>query len=253
MQLRELKEQSKQFALNRTKVEANGERIVVGCEEGRVIEDRYGQPQQYVTQASVRRLLAEVKVTLDADTGQLLSWAIPERYNGATETTIDLEQAKKLASELVEIPDDAEIDEAFQETQTDSHITNIIWRHVVNDLEVEDDSIVVQINSKTHEVISLTKIWNTVTDYECRISAEDAEDIAKREAPGYVSGEEFEVGVSEQKFIPVAVDRPDGGSGSRIVKVWVANIMEPAERFPKNVELSIDCMTGDVVRVSHSK
>ena len=247
----ELKNRARQFVLSREEIEA-GERIDVQCAHEDLTEDSRGQPLRYKTRIAVRRPVAEIAVTLNSENGDLLSWIVPQRYKGGTEPAIDLEQAKQIAAEVVEIPDDAEIEEIFQAEQADSHISNIIWRHVVNGLEVEEDSIVVQINSKTREVISLAKIWNDVVDYEDRISAQEAEDIGKKEATKYVTGDEFDIGVADQKFIPV-VDESGPQPRARIVKVWVVGITEPGGAFPKSTIFCVDCLNGDVVRVSHPK
>ena len=253
MQQTELRKQAKQFALDRAKTQAETGRVVVECEQGHFTESDDGSPQRYQTRVAVRRRFAEIKLTLEAETGQLLIWIVPERYIGATETTIDLEQAKQLASEAVEIPDDAEIAEILQGNQPDSYITTLTWRHTVNGLEVENDSVTVQINSKTREIICLAKIWNDVMDRDVRISEKDAEEIARQEAPEYAETDDFNIDILEQKFIPIVIDNDTAQRRIRIAKVWVATITRPGIVLPKVTALSIDCVTGEIVRVQHSK
>lgn len=252
MRQNELKERAEEFVLDREKIEPVPEQIRVESSPGRLTEDKPGEPQLYQTQVAVRRAFAGITVRLDAETGELLSWIIPERYKGASETVISEEQAKMLAAELVEISDEAEIEEMVQEREQDSHITNILWRHVVNGIEVEGDSISVQINSRTQEVISISKIWNDVVDHEDEISREDAERIIRQRSAEYVEVEEFEVEVIEQRFIPVVIRRSDAGPDVRMAKVWVSNIIEPDEYFPRSTELAVDCISGDIVRVEES-
>lgn len=253
IQQSEMRKRARNFLLDREKIKPEPDRIIVEVDRESLIEDQTGQPQRYQAEVALRQFFADITVRIDAETGELLSWIIPERYKGATETTIDLEQSLRLASELVEIPDDAEIEEMTQETQPDSHITNIIWRHVVNGLEVEGDCIIVQINSKTKEFISMAKVWNTVSDYKDKISSEDAVEIVRKEAPKHVMQENFEITAVEQKFIPVVVDEDAQQKRARIVKVWSVIIVEPHKRFPRITTLSVDCMTGAVVRVEYSK
>jgi len=247
----ELKERAKRIVLDLEKIEIDPDQTIIEASAGNFIEDDAGEPLQYKTQVALRQFFAGITVRLDAETGQLLSWIIPKRYNGAVETTINEERVKQLASEVIEIPDDAEIEEMVQEQEPDSHISNIIWRHVVNGLEVEGDCISVQINSKTQEVISLAKIWNAVVDQEDKISSEDAERIAKQRAPEYVEVDDCEIQVIEQKFIPVEMN-DSARPRIRMAKVWISNIVEPDEYFPRTTELSIDCVTGDIVRVERS-
>jgi len=248
----ELKERARKFILDLKKMELEPDQTIIESSPGELIEDGAGEPLQYQTEVAIRRFFADITVRLDAETGQLLSWIIPERYRGADETTISEEQLKQMASEAIEIPVDAEIEELVQEQEPDSHISNILWSHFVNGLEVEGDFISVQINSKTKAVISLAKLWNAVKDHECKISREDAEQIARRRAPEYVETSEYEITVNEQKFIPVVVDESAPRPQARMVKVWMSNIFEPDEHFPRITKLSIDCLTGDIVRVERS-
>ena len=247
----ELKERAKGFVLDMEKIELDPDQTVIEASAGNLIEDDAGEPLQYKTQVALREFFAGITVRLDADTGQLLSWIIPKRYEGAAETTINEERVKQLASEVVEIPGDAEIEEMVQEQEPDSHISNIIWRHVVNGLEVEGDFISVQINSKTQEVISLSKIWNAVVDQEDKISREDAEQITRQKAPEYVEVDEYEIQAIQQKFIPLAMD-DSARQRIRMTKVWTSNIIEQDEYFPRTTQLSIDCVTGEIVRVERS-
>ncbi|MFX0198088.1 MAG: YcdB/YcdC domain-containing protein [Candidatus Hodarchaeota archaeon] len=253
MQQDELMNLAERFILNREKIETKPNQITSECDQGYFIRDSDGQPQRYRTKVKVNQFFTEINVRLDADTGQLVSWLVDGRYEGATETTLDEEQAKQLASEKVEIPDDAEIEEVVQVQEPDSHITSIIWGHVVNGLEVENDCIAVQINSKTQEIISLSKIWHSVTDHVDKISIKNAEEIATREAPQHIAGENFDIQLIEQKFIPVIFKESDNKLTTRIVKVWMVTIKDPAFRFRKIFTLSINCITGEIVRVEHNR
>ena len=247
----ELKERAKRFVLDMKKIKLDPDQTIIETSAGSLIEDDSGEAVQYKTQVALREFFAGITVRLDADTGQLLSWLIPKRYERADETTINEERVKQLASEVVEIPGDAEIEEIIQEQEPDSHISNVIWRHVVNGLEVEGDFISVQINSKTQEVVSMTRIWNAVVDQECKISRRDAEQITAQRAPEYVEVDEYEIQVIEQKFIPVEMD-DSARPRVRMAKVWISNIIEYDEYFPKTIELSIDCVNGEIVRVERS-
>jgi len=253
MQQKELRERARKLARGLGKVEAESDRISIECAPGQFVEGGAEQPQRYRTQVMVRRFLAEITVRLDADTRQLTNWLIPTRYKGATETTITAEQAKQLALQVIELPDEAEMEELFQVSKPDSHITNIAWRHVVNGIEVEGDFITVQINSKTQQFIAMTRIWNDVRDREDKISAGDAESIARREAPNYAEAEEYDILVLDQRFIPVVIDESAAQPRAEIVKVWLVNITEPDPDFPRTTTLSIDCVTGKIVRVGYSK
>jgi len=111
----------------------------------------------------------------------------------------------------------------------------------------------VQINSKTQQFIAMTRIWNDVRDREDKISAGDAESIARREAPNYAEAEEYDILVLDQRFIPVVIDESAAQPRAEIVKVWLVNITEPDPDFPRTTTLSIDCVTGKIVRVGYSK
>jgi len=197
--------------------------------------------------------LSDFNIRLDAEKGQVLNWCFTEYYNNATESILNKEEALKITSEFIHVPADAVMEEFFQETEENSHITNITWRHLVNGLEVESDSICVQINSKTKQVISLTKIWNDVPEQIDRININDALRIAEEEAPRYTKKAEYDIDVLEQKYIPIVLKNSDDKPFMKIVKVWQVNIREPAPQFPPTTTLSIDCEKGEIVRVEYSK
>jgi len=254
MQYSELKKKAIQFAMDHENIEPNPDQIKAEFIPVQPDQDDLEQPPRYKARVILNEFVANIAVRLDGDTGQLVSWNIPERYKAATETIIDREEVMLIASEAVEIPDEAEIEEFSQVQKTDSHITNIIYHHLVNDLEVEGDCIAIQINSKTREIISLARIWNDVVDYENKLSMEDAERIARQEAPAYTRGKNFDIQVMGQSFIPVVVDSSDGNKPVvRYVKVWVIAIVELGIGYQNLTRLDIDALTGDIVRTERSR
>jgi hypothetical protein len=252
MERNELRKIAEDTVVKKEQVSVKPGELTVECDQGKFTYDKDGNPQKFITQTAVRRFHADITVRLDADTGKLISWLIPARYDGAIRTMITEDEAMQIAGSIIEIPKDAELEEMTQEKEPDSHITNIFWRHVIKDVEVEGDSIALQINSTTKQVISLTRIWNIFKDYDCRISGKDAESIAQRKAPEYVEMNQYEIETVEQRYIPI-VDGSGDERKVRFVKVWRINIIEELGRFPRITTLNIDCLTGDVVRIEHSK
>ncbi len=227
--------------------------IIIDSVSENYTKDKSGNYSKFIIRLNVNKLLSDFNIRLDAETGEILSWCFPEYYKNAVESILTKEEALKIASEYVEIPVDAVLDEFFQESEENSHITNITWRHLVNKLEVENDSITIQINSNTKQVISITKIWNAVHEKADRITINDAAKIAKQEAPKYMKKKLYEIEILGQKYIPVISNDSNKKPYMKISKVWQVIIREPARKFPPATILSIDCVEGKVVHVEHSK
>ena len=227
--------------------------IIIDSVSEKFIKYKSGHYSKFIIRLNVNKFLSDFNIRLDSETGEIISWCFPEYYKDASKSILTKEEALKIATEYIEIPADAELEELFQESEENSHITNITWRHLVNKLEVENDSITIQINSNTKKVISITKIWNAVHEKADRIAINDAAKIAKQEAPKYTKKKPYEINILGQKYIPVVSKDPDKKKYMEIIKVWQVSIREPAKKFPPTTTLSIDCVEGNVVHVEHSK
>lgn len=253
MDKRQLRKLAKKHFQEKTNLAPETGQVTIEWDNEQLIPADESRPRKYGIRIIGRKVSEEITVRLDAENGSLLSWSVNSRYQSATNTLIDRSSALKIVSEFTTIPHDAVLEEFSQEKATDSHITNIFWSHMVNNLEVEGDAIAVQINSMTGKVISITKIWNTVEETEDRISMDDARKIALGVAPKYVKERKYETTVVGQKYIPVAENEQASNPKIKLAKVWTANIIEDIRPFLRITTLSIDCVDGRIVRVEYSK
>ncbi|UCF85620.1 MAG: hypothetical protein JSV50_08315 [Desulfobacteraceae bacterium] len=253
MNIRQLRELAKKHFQEKTNLAPETGQVTIEWENEQLIQADESRSGKYSIRIIGRKVFEEITVRLDAENGSLLSWSVNSRYQSATATSIDRSSALKIVSEFTTIPHDAVLEEFSQERAPDSHITNIFWSHMVNNLEVEGDAIAVQINSMTGKVISITKIWNTVEETEDKISMDDARKIALGAAPKYVKEQSYEATVVGQKYIPVVENEQALNPKYKLAKVWTAYIIEDIRPFSRITELSINCSDGRVVRVEYSK
>jgi len=103
-------------------------------------------------------------VRLDGETQETIGWRYTDRAIASRTVNLSKEEAFELAESEIEIPFDAEIDSVeLLNRGTPGKTYSVKWKHIVDGLEVEGDFIVVKINPRTGEVISVTKNWSVVT------------------------------------------------------------------------------------------
>jgi uncharacterized membrane protein YkoI len=248
---KELSQIAEKQVLKNKQAELKPDFMEIKTVDGAVIETPH-QPKKYRCRVILRKFHAEISVRLNADTGELFGWRIPDRYQGASETVIDKEQALDICLQVVKIPPESVLESFSQEKMPDSHITSLIYGHRVNRLEVEGDGIAVQINSKTGKVISVSRNWNEVYDYLDKVDMHEAEEIAKREAPRYAAGKKFETQILGRKFIPF-LDESLAEPKLRFPKVWEAVIFEDLDGLARQTTLYIDVQTGKVIKADTAK
>jgi hypothetical protein len=222
-------------------------------DEGMLVSATTSDVEKFRVRIATQQFLAEVDIRIVAENGELASWQIPQRYKNAAETKLTPDQAIRIVNTVTDLPRDAIVQEISQGQEPDSHITSLIWSHVINGIEVETDGICVQINSATLEIISFAKTWHTIVDYECNISRQSAQEIGQREAPQYMEDKAYEVLVDDLRFIPIEAHDASGKRHVRFTKVWVVNIREDTLRYHGITQLCVDCRTGQIVRVNRSR
>jgi uncharacterized membrane protein YkoI len=248
----ELKKKAREYVLESKGIRLEPDKVMAETVSGEMTSDPTGK-KIYRAKVIVRKHFVDMSVRLDADSGLLYGWLIPDRYDGATETILGKEEAMQIAIRAVPIPNDAKVEEFSQEKSTNSHITNISWQHIRDEREVEGDFVAVQINSRTGQIISLNRVWNQVDDFYERITSDDAVRVAREKAPDHGHGNDFDIELAGQKYIPVIVDETSSKKEARHIKVWVVNIVDREGKFPRMTTLNIDCRDGTIKRVEHSK
>lgn len=209
--------------------------------------------QTYIATFDVKKKTGEINLRIDPESGELLSFIIPENYKDAAHTLITKNEALQITAGIIEIPADAEMNTFFQEKETDSHITNITYRHIVNGIEIENDGIGIQINSKTKKIISFSKNWNAVVEIADVLSFYELMVIAQNRAGDYTSSDDFDIEPIEKRYIPIIDVTQNKRKTVKYVKVQQILISEKNQELPKTIILSIDCVTGNIVRVEYSR
>jgi len=103
-------------------------------------------------------------VRIEDDTGDTIGWRYSDVAIGAKKVKITEEDALQIAkTELEEIPEDAKLDSVRLLNRGTAGFTyNVRWNHIVEDIPVEGDFLVVKINPETGEVTSVTKNWSVL-------------------------------------------------------------------------------------------
>jgi hypothetical protein len=100
---------------------------------------------------------------IDEETGEVIGWRYPHRPSGSKAVKLTEEEAIGIAKSEVEVPEDAVFESVeFLDRGAPGLTCFVRWKHVVDDLPVEGDFIVVKINPETKDVISATKNWSVI-------------------------------------------------------------------------------------------
>ncbi|MBD3320048.1 MAG: hypothetical protein GF350_03030 [Chitinivibrionales bacterium] len=247
-----LREHAEDLVFEQEKIGPDSEAVSVVCEADEISVDVSTGRDVFCGQVAVLEQYTDMNVRLDSTTGELVGWDIPAHEQGADSTLVDETQVRELAGGAVEIPRDAQLLEVTFEQEHAAHIATALWRHLVNGVEVEDDCIVVLVNSTTRNVVSVSRIWNDIADHEDTVSEEQAVAIAREKLPEYATGRDAQVIPDGRKFIPVVTAPESGKPVCRYVKTWTVIIDESDREFTRTVTLSIDTRSGEIVRVQNS-
>lgn len=247
-----LRSLAEEIVFEQEKIDPASELKTVECEAFDISVDQTIGQEVFNGQIAVLEKYADMTVRLDTDTGELVGWNIPLHEKNADSTMIDNLQVQRIVAQAVAIPRDAKILEINYEQEPDAHIATAMWQHMVNDIEVENDCIIALVNSKTRQIISVSKIWNNVNDYDDVITQEQAVEIATKTLPEYGASTEAKVIPVGRKFIPVVHEQEGKKPVCRYVKTWTVIIDDSDDDFEHSTTLAIDTLNGKIVREESS-
>jgi hypothetical protein len=116
-----------------------------------------------IAEVEVRAAEQSIVARIDEDTGETVGWRYPERTIGGRVIKLTEEEAVRIAKSEIEIPDDAILESVeFVNRGSPGFSCLVKWKHVVNNIPVEGDFVVVKINPETKAVISATKNWSEI-------------------------------------------------------------------------------------------
>ncbi len=107
---------------------------------------------------AVNSRLSDCSVTLNAVSGETLSWYLDVLATGGTETMPE-DAALALATTVAQPPEDAVLSVSGYETMADRTFFRARWSHVVAGIPVEGDFIEVLINGKHQKAFAMSRIW----------------------------------------------------------------------------------------------
>ena len=118
-----------------------------------------------ISEVSVRADERSIMVRQDVDTGETMGWRYTDALPSSIQIKITKEEAFDIATKEVDVSDDAVLDSIeLQNKGSTGYVYLVKWIHMINDIEVENDYIIVKINPETAEVISATKNWSEVNE-----------------------------------------------------------------------------------------
>jgi hypothetical protein len=116
-----------------------------------------------VSEVEVRAEDQSMLARLDEDTTEIIGWRYPDRVIGSKAIQLTREEAIRIAESEVEIPEDAILESVdFLDRGAPGTTCIVTWKHVIDDISVEGDFVVVKINPETKSVISATKNWSVI-------------------------------------------------------------------------------------------
>jgi hypothetical protein len=116
-----------------------------------------------ISEVEVRAAEQSIAVRIDEETGETIGWRYPDRTIGSRAVNLTEEEAIGIAKSEVEVPEDAVFESVeFLDRGAPGLTCFVRWKHVVDDILVEGDFIVVKINPETKDVISATKNWSVI-------------------------------------------------------------------------------------------
>lgn len=116
-----------------------------------------------ISEVSVRADERAMMVRQDVDTGETIGWRYTDTQPSSTQVKLTKEEALEIAKEEIDIPSDAVLDSVeLQNKGSAGYVYLVKWMHMIDNIEVENDYILVKINPETKEVISATINWSEV-------------------------------------------------------------------------------------------
>jgi hypothetical protein len=116
-----------------------------------------------ISEVEVRAAEQSIVARIDEETGETVGWRYPGRTIGSRVVKLTEEEAIKIAKSEVEVPKDAVFESVeFLDRGAPGLTCFVRWKHVIDDIPVEGDFIVVKINPETKAVISTTKNWSVI-------------------------------------------------------------------------------------------
>lgn len=116
-----------------------------------------------ISEVEVRAAEQSIVARIDEETGETVGWRYPRRTIGSRVVKLTEEEAIKIAKSELEVPNDAVFESVeFLDRGAPGLTCFVRWKHVIDDIPVEGDFIVVKINPETKAVISATKNWSVI-------------------------------------------------------------------------------------------
>jgi hypothetical protein len=118
-----------------------------------------------ISENTVRAEGRSVMVRVDEDTGEMIGWRYLDAATASPKIKITEEEALTIAQSEIKLPAGAELESVEMVNRGSAGYAAIVkWKHIVKNIEVENDYIMVKINPETREVISVTKIWSEINE-----------------------------------------------------------------------------------------
>ena len=109
-----------------------------------------------------------ILTTFDEETDESIGWRYPNIPIGSKTLKINKEDAVEIAkSEIDSIPQEAVLKSVECLNRGSPGFTYfVLWKHFIENIEVEGDFISVKINPETREIISVTINWSKIQNEE---------------------------------------------------------------------------------------
>jgi hypothetical protein len=106
---------------------------------------------------------SDASVDFDADTGDLVGYAIDRYADPPTNAEIDEETAVRAVREQIEIPPDAEFEglEHFQATP-EHRLARLEWRHLHAGLPVDGDFLRIVVHPRSGRIVEYERKWRVL-------------------------------------------------------------------------------------------
>ena len=118
-----------------------------------------------ISEVTVRANERAMMIRQDADTGETIGWRYTDTSPSSTQIKITKEEALDIATKEIDLPNDAILDSIELQTKGSAGYVYLAkWMHMIDNIEVENDYVIVKINPETKEVISATKNWSEVNE-----------------------------------------------------------------------------------------
>ncbi len=111
----------------------------------------------------VRSDAGSMTVRIDGDTQEAIGWRYSDRPTRADSVQMTEEEAVAIAEAEIDVPPTAVLDSVdFVDRGTPGVRCSVMWKRVIDGIEVEGDFVYVKINPETREVISAIKNWSEI-------------------------------------------------------------------------------------------